>query len=128
MAKTEIICIMCPLGCTLEVEQIPGQDEYRVRGQQCKRGKVYAIDEFTNPTRMVTSTVAICKAPLSRLPVKTSQPVPKELIFKCMEQIAAVEVIPPVKAGDVLISNLLGTGVDLVATRSVDQPLSPVLS
>lgn len=125
MAKKEMICIMCPLGCTLEVEQGPGQDEYRVRGQQCRRGKAYAVDEFTNPTRMVTSTVVLRSAPLSRLPVKTSQPVPKGLIFKCMEQIAAVETAAPVKAGDILISNLLGTGANLVATRSVGSPSPP---
>lgn len=128
MAKKEIICIVCPLGCTLEIEPAKGKDGYQVRGQQCRRGRDYAVDEFTNPTRMVTSTVALRSAPLARLPVKTAQPLPKALIFECMDLIAAVEAAAPVKAGDVLISDLLGTGVDLVATRSVGCSVNPASS
>jgi CxxC motif-containing protein len=120
MAEKEIICILCPLGCKMKVKEKPDQPgELAVRGIQCKEGKKYAYEEFTNPTRTLTSTVAIHNAPLPRLPVKTSRALPQELLYRAMEEIAKVEVNGPVRMGDVIIENLLDSGIDLVATRSL---------
>jgi len=116
----EMICILCPLGCKMQVQEKPGKPgELRVRGQQCKLGNEYAYDEFTNPTRTVTSTVVIHNAPLPRLPVKTDKPIPKEMVSPAVDEIAKVEVNGPVKIGTVIIKDLLGTDANVVATRSL---------
>ncbi len=120
METKEMICILCPLGCKMQVkekQEKPG--ELSVRGQQCKLGVDYAYDEYRNPNRTVTSTVVIHNAPLARLPVKTDKPIPKELIFPAIEEIRKVEVNGPVQIGAVIIKNLLGTESNLIATRSL---------
>ncbi len=120
MEEKEMICILCPLGCKMQVskkEDQPG--ELKVRGIQCKKGKDYAYEEFHNPTRTLTSTVAIRNTPLPRLPVKTSKPLPKDLVYKAMEEINKVEIEGPVKMGAVIIKNLMDTDIDIVATRSL---------
>jgi CxxC motif-containing protein len=120
MAEKEVICILCPLGCKLQVTEKPDQPgEIRVRGLQCKKGKDYAYEEYTNPTRTLTSTVVIHNATLPRLPVRTNKALPKELIFSAMNEIAAVELTGPVKMGTVIIKNLLGTDIDVIASRSL---------
>ncbi|HED24868.1 MAG TPA: DUF1667 domain-containing protein [Firmicutes bacterium] len=124
MAEKEMICILCPLGCKMQVKEKEDQPgELRVRGHQCKQGKTYAYEEFHNPTRTLTSTVVIRSAALPRLPVKTDRPIPKDLIFKAAEEIARVEVEAPVELGDMIIKNLLGTGSNIVATRSLKKVL-----
>ncbi|MCT4620025.1 MAG: DUF1667 domain-containing protein [Marinisporobacter sp.] len=105
------------MGCHLTVRKVA--DSYQVTGNTCKRGEAYGIKEMTNPTRVLPTTVKIKNAFLKRLPVKTNQPIPKELIFKCMEIINAIEVEAPVKTGDVIIHNILDTGVDVVATKTM---------
>jgi len=121
METKAMICILCPLGCKMQVKEKPDKPgELSVRGQQCKLGVDYAYDEYANPTRTVTSTVLIHNAPLPRLPVKTSKPIPKKLVFPALEEIAGVEVEGPVKIGTIIIKNLLGTEADLIATRSLE--------
>jgi len=116
----EMICILCPLGCKMRVKEKPDQPgELSVRGQQCRLGVDYAYDEYSNPTRTVTSTVVIHKAPLPRLPVKTSKPIPKELVFPAIDEITRAEVEGSIEIGTVIIKNLLGTDSDVIATRSL---------
>ncbi|MFO7951539.1 MAG: DUF1667 domain-containing protein [Bacillota bacterium] len=120
METKEMICILCPLGCKMQVRPKPGKtSELSVRGQKCGLGIDYAYDEYTNPTRTVTSTVVIHNAPLPRLPVKTEKPVPRDLVFAVLDEIAAVELTGPVKIGTVIKKELLGTDANLVATRSL---------
>ena len=112
----ELICITCPRGCHLKVD-----DQLNVTGNTCPRGEVYAKAELTHPVRMVTSSVNIVSKIESRLPVKTKDPIPKELIFKVMEEIYKVSVKAPIKIGDVVIKDVLGTGVDIVACKNIDR-------
>ncbi|QXM07450.1 DUF1667 domain-containing protein [Crassaminicella indica] len=105
------------MGCRLTVSK--EENGYKVTGNSCKRGAAYGIKEMTNPTRVIPTTVKIRNGFLKRLPVKTNGSIPKELIFKCMEIINSVEVEAPVKIGDVIIENILGTGVDVVATKTM---------
>lgn len=115
----EMICIVCPMSCHLSVELV--DDEVKnVTGNTCPRGVKYANEELTNPTRMVTSTVLIKNARLSRLPVATRTPIPKEKINDVMNQINKVKVKAPVKRDDVIIKNVARTGVDVIASRSMD--------
>lgn len=116
---TTYLCIGCPLGCRLEVESIDS-DVIEVRGFGCRIGKEFGVQEHTNPTRMVTTTVRVVGGKLDRLPVKTKRPIPKEKVLPLADELHRLEVRAPVHRGDVVLANALGTGVDVVATRDVD--------
>ena len=115
--EKELICICCPKGCHLKVD-IEAKIE-KVSGNGCPRGIEYGINEVTNPERVITSTVKIENGELAVVPVKTNKPIPKGLNFKCMEEINKVSISAPVRIGDVVIENVLDTGVDVVVTRNV---------
>lgn len=115
----EMVCIVCPMSCKLSVE-MDNNKVKGVSGNSCIRGVKYATEELTNPTRMVTSTVVIKNATLTRLPVTTRNPIPKDKINDVMKQINKVKVKAPVKREDVIISNVAKTGVDIIASRSMD--------
>lgn len=119
MSVKSLTCIACPVGCQLEVT-ING-DDITVTGNTCNRGPEYAVNELTNPTRVLTTTVAIKNGFLNRLPVVTSQEIPKGKLFEAMEVINKTIVEAPVKVKDVIIKDLLGTGVDVVASRSMNK-------
>ncbi|WP_333641495.1 DUF1667 domain-containing protein [Mesotoga prima] len=112
-----IICISCPLGCQLVVTK--DGDNISVTGNTCKNGEKYGIEEMTNPKRVIPSTVVCKNGRLKRLPVKTADAVPKGMIFDIMQEINKCSVEAPVKMGQVIIPNVLGTGVDVVATRTM---------
>ena len=118
--RKDMVCIVCPIGCRLTVvEDSTNPKGFVVSGNRCNRGEVYGVEEMTNPTRMVPTTVIIHNAMFRRLPVKTEKPIPKELIFEAMKKINNVIVEAPVKRGDIIIENILGTGVNVVASRSM---------
>jgi CxxC motif-containing protein len=112
----ELICIVCPKGCHLKVD-----DNLNVTGNACARGVKYGIDELTNPTRMVTTTVVIVNGEIPRLPVVTSAPIPKDKIMDVMNEINKLIVEAPIYVKDIVISNVLDLGVDIVATRDVNK-------
>jgi len=115
--ETILTCIGCPMGCLITVTR-DQQQQLTITGEQCSRGKDYARTEMVRPTRTLTTLIAV---PGSRTPlsVKTSQPVPREMINACLDAIHATRVQLPVERGAVLIENLLGTGSDVVATRTL---------
>ena len=111
-----LICIVCPKGCHLQVDEDNG---YAVTGNSCPRGAEYGKTELLHPTRVLTSTVRVDGGLHRRLPVKTTAPIPKELLFQAMEALNGVTLTAPVTVGQVVIANLLGTGVDVVAPREM---------
>ena len=113
-----ITCIGCPMGCQLQVdmeETDQGPVILDVKGYECSRGKQYAQDETTRPLRMVTTLVPIhgSRKPLS---VRTRVPIPKDLIFDCLKAIHSISLRLPIKAGDCVLADVSGTGVDVIAT------------
>jgi CxxC motif-containing protein len=116
MADITLTCIICPRGCRLTVDE-----HLNVTGNFCPRGIVYGKQEVTNPTRVVTSTVRIDRAALPLCPVKTAQPIPKKKIFDVMSSINEVHLTAPVAIGDVVITDVAGTGVALVVTRNMEK-------
>lgn len=116
--KKEITCIGCPMGCLVTVEIEDGVIG-SISGNTCPRGSEYAAKEITCPERIVTSTVAVDGGVYRVAPVKTASNIPKDKIFECMAQVHGVRLRAPVKAGDVVIKNIAGTGVALIATRAV---------
>ena len=114
----ELICIVCPRGCRLSVDEKNG---FRVTGNHCPRGEAYGKAELQNPVRTLTSTVRITGAAYPRLPVKTDRPIPKHLVAEAMTVVNRLSVSAPVRTGDVLVPDLLGTGANLVATRDLEE-------
>lgn len=112
----ELICIVCPNGCRLKVDEENG---YAVTGNRCARGAEYGRVELLSPTRVVTSTVRCTGASHPRCPVKTDRPIPKERIFDVMEVLEGVSLAAPVSVGQVVIENVCGTGANIVATRGM---------
>lgn len=115
--KKDITCIVCPRGCRMTVNNIDGQ--YIVEGNSCIRGSKYGVDEVTNPRRVITSTVRLNGSYLNMLPVKTDGSIPKDMMFDIMKVLAEITVTTPVNVGDVIVKNVLDTGVDIVSTKTM---------
>jgi CxxC motif-containing protein len=114
-------CLGCPMGCPLELVH-EGDTIVDVSGQRCTRGAKYARQEFIAPQRNLSTTVAIAGARYARLPVKVSQPLPKERVMEAARAIHSVRVQAPVRLGQVLLEDLLGLpGAAVVATRSMER-------
>ncbi len=112
----QVICICCPKGCHLEVDDENG---YSVTGNACERGADYGKMELVAPTRVITSTVKIKGAAYPRCPVKTAEPIPKALMNDIMRALDSVTLTAPVKVGDVALPNVCDTGVAVVVTRDL---------
>lgn len=115
----EIICTVCPRGCHITVEGT-AENVVSVTGYGCKRGIEYASAEFSHPVRILTTTVKMAGIDADLLPVRSSKPLPKEKLFDCMDVIRSTEVSLPVHCHDVIIADICGTGVDIIATKTVE--------
>ncbi len=118
MEKT-YTCIVCPGSCRITVIEQGG--DLAVSGYSCKRGCEYAINEHKAPKRMITGTVRIEKGMLRRLPVVSCKEIPKEKMKECLTVIYGTVATAPVRFGDIVISNICNTGVDIVASRDIAQ-------
>lgn len=118
MTERELICIRCPIGCSLSAETEVGR-VVSVSGNQCGRGEAYAKKELMNPTRTLTTTVKIRTKSGKVLPVKTKTEIPKDKIFECMNVLCDVEVDLPVQLGDTIVTNIADTDVDVVAIKTM---------
>lgn len=118
--KKQITCIGCPLGCAITVTM--EQDKVlEVTGHSCNRGEKYARKEVTHPTRIVTSIVKVNDGDIQMVSVKTEADIPKDKIFDCMEAIREIVVTAPVKIGDIIVPNVCGTGVNVIATKNINK-------
>jgi len=112
------LCIGCPLGCRLEVEA-EAADIVEVRGFACQHGEEFAIQEHTDPRRVVTTTVRIKGGVWPRLPVKTDGVIPKDKVVPLCRALHALSISAPIKLGEPILSDALETGIDVVATRDL---------
>ena len=119
MEKKELTCIGCPMGCSLVVELSDDGSSIVVTGNSCPSGEKYAIKEVTNPTRILTTTVGVYNGVYPRVSVKSSGDIPKPRLMECTRLLKDYFVESPVHIGDVIYRDILGTGVDMVATRNV---------
>ncbi|MGC9397956.1 MAG: DUF1667 domain-containing protein [Anaerolineae bacterium] len=121
MAVTEkMICITCPMGCTLEVTH-EGETLLNVDGNNCPRGEAFVKEELTDPRRMVATTVKVKGGVHPLVPVYTAAPFPKPRIFELLKEIRKVEIEAPVKMNQVVLKNPLGEGIDIVASRDLPE-------
>lgn len=114
MSNKEFICICCPRGCHLSVDE-----NFNVSGNKCLRGKEYGAQEARNPQRTLTSIVRVANRDNVVVSVKTDKPIPKQMIFDVMKILDRVKAYAPLEVGDVLISNVLETGSNIVVTKKV---------
>jgi CxxC motif-containing protein len=114
-----IICIGCPLGCRVTLTLNDQGEILDVSDNQCNDGKKYAISEFKSPKRILTATVITEGSPRMLLPVRTRQPIPKDRLRDCMSVLSRVKVRPPIRMGEVIVSNILNTGADIVSSDSL---------
>lgn len=119
METRNLTCIVCPMGCALQVT-LEGKEVVSVTGNTCKRGAEYAVSECTAPKRVLTTTVRVEGGAAPLVSVKTSAAIPKELLFDAMKALTALRVQAPVWLGDVVLQDICGTGVDVVAGKSVE--------
>lgn len=118
MEEKEIICTACPMGCRLLVKMEDGQ-VLQIVANRCKRGETYGRQEAVDPQRMVASTVRVINGFHPLLPVYTKGTVPKRQIPEVLAEIRKVELTAPVAKKTVIIKDILGTGVDVVASRDM---------
>ena len=119
METKELICIGCPMGCPLTVE-VTQNEVSKVTGNTCPKGDAYARKEVTNPTRIVTSTIKVEGSRRRFISVKTKEDIPKDKIFACMQEINTIRAKAPVAVGDVLLEDVPGTKVAVVATKPAE--------
>ena len=119
MKEVTMCCTTCPSGCALKV-MIDNNGVVSVEGNNCPRGEKFAHKEWINPERMLTSTVyAVINGKELLIPVKSKEPIPRKIMTEAMKEIQEIEVNAPVKMGDVIKENLAGSGVELVACKTV---------
>lgn len=114
----DLICISCPLGCHLKVSML-ANDEVVVEGNRCSRGLEYGREEMLSPKRVVTATVALKDGVIGRVPVKTDKPLLKKHIPTLLSYLYGMQLQAPVEKGFELLCDIEGSGVNLVATRSI---------
>ncbi len=123
--EKELICISCPIGCHLKVswdcETKPEMNDITVENNKCPRGTIYGQEEILSPKRVVTATCAVESIHMGRIPVKTTGAILKGDIAGLLEDIYKINLITPVKTGDIIINNYKKTGINLVVTRSLSE-------
>ncbi len=117
--KKTFTCIVCPRGCDVTATLGSGNEILSIEGNFCPRGEEYVRNELTHPMRQLTSTVGIDGGIYRRLPVILSGNIPKERMMDVMGAIDGITVKSPVKRGDVIVSDVCGLGVDVIASRSM---------
>jgi CxxC motif-containing protein len=114
----ELVCIACPIGCRLTIAA-RDDGEPAVSGNRCSRGEVYGKEEVLAPTRVVTAVVRSDSTAFPYVPVRTDRPLPRPLIRKLMSRLSGLQAVLPIKTGDVLLHDFLGTGVNVFVTRGL---------
>ncbi|MBQ7151001.1 MAG: DUF1667 domain-containing protein [Synergistaceae bacterium] len=119
LIEKKFICVSCPLGCGLTVVINDKQEVLSVTGNSCPRGAAYAKTEVKDPRRVFASTVRVKGGRLPVCPIRSKTPAPKNKLKEIAKAVAALNVKAPVKIGQVLIHNVCGTDVDIVASRDL---------
>lgn len=121
--KQEITCIGCPMGCLISASLEEGTIK-ELSGYTCEKGRLYALKELVSPSRVLTSTVPVKGGAEPLLSIKSKADLPKDMLLRCMEELKTARVTAPVRIGDVVVHNIAGTGIDMVATKNVDKTIA----
>jgi CxxC motif-containing protein len=113
--KFEVKCTCCSKGCSLTVDD----EGLSVAGNSCPRGLEYGVNEAMLPKRIITSEVSVEGGKEKTVPARTRKPIPKELALRALEEMGKAALTAPVRSGDIVVENLLETGVDVIALKDV---------
>lgn len=116
--ERDVLCIRCPKGCRLKLKI---GDEVIVKGHECELGEEYGKQEAEDPRRVVPTTVKIRHARWDRLPVRTKRGIPISKIGEFMEEIKETEVEAPVEKGEIIMKDIAGTSISLMAERDMER-------
>lgn len=116
MAQEKIICIGCPMACETTLKVNDEGEVVKVTGYKCKEGRQYVLEEHRSPVRVFTSTVLTENSSQPLLPVRTNRPILKIKLKEAALTLVRLKAIPPVRIGQVIVSNILNTGADVIAT------------
>ena len=119
IGKKTLTCIVCPQGCPIDVWEDKG--EIKVSGNACKRGYEYVLEEYKAPKRILTTTIRVKGGVLPVIPVRSNIPIPKEKLFDFMAVINKNAIKAPIKMGDILVKNILGLDVHIIASRDIEK-------
>lgn len=117
----KLTCISCPIGCELSVSLDENGKIIDIEGNRCPRGEEYAISEITDPKRILPISVKVENGEMELVSAKTDKPVPKKRLNEIIDYIKKLKVKAPIKRGDVIVKNILETGANLIATRTVNK-------
>lgn len=115
----EMVCIVCPNGCRLNVFVDEQNRVTRVENALCRNGRTYAEDEVQCPKRSLTSTVKVKDGTHPLVSVRSSKPIPKEKLQEAVDTLRLLELTAPVDFHQVIVSDIMGTGADIVTTRQI---------
>jgi CxxC motif-containing protein len=116
--KGQFTCVVCPTSCLVNAEW-NSTELLRTDHSQCKLAWDYVRGEIFDPKRTVTTTVRVDDGELPLVSVKTDPPVPKGTVFEVMQHLAHVVLKAPVNIGDIVVTDVLGTGSNIVATKKI---------
>ena len=114
-----VICIQCPLACRVELSVSEKGKVDKITNYQCKEGKIYAVQEYESPKRVLTTTVRTQGSARPVLPVRSREAVPKDMLKQCVQCLANVKVKSPISIGEVVVPNILDIGIDIISTDSL---------
>jgi CxxC motif-containing protein len=121
-AKKKMRCIVCPEGCQMQAEyEADSKKITSLGGHNCKRGIKFAEAEITNPLRLLTTTISIDSKISQRLPVRSNFPVPKEKIAFIIKTVKQIRAKTPIKMGETILADVLGSGVDIISSATVEE-------
>lgn len=123
--RKKIICTTCPNGCEITADYTD-RDDFTIEGNRCKRGYEFTLNECFEPKRMFTGSVRLKGASRKMLPLRSNAPVPKELLMDISESIRDMEVSTPISSHQVIVKDVLGTGVDLISSMTIDESAEEV--
>lgn len=118
MDKQKITCTICPIGCKIFIN-IDEKQIISSEGNRCKKGIYYARSEVFNPRRMLTTSISVKDGEWPLASVKSTRPIPKKKLFSILREIKKIKIDAPVITGQIIIKNVLNTGVDIIATKTI---------
>lgn len=119
MKRKDIVCILCPKGCNLVVTGVPKEDGTNIEGTTCRDGRRHAVQESTDPRRLVCTSVEVSGGTMPLASVRTAQAIPKDKVLNCLDALRGITLEAPVAIGTVVVSDILQTGIDVITTREV---------
>jgi len=116
----EVVCILCPVGCRIIVETEDGE-VVRIDNAGCERGKDYSLQEIRSPVRDFFTTIRVADGKPPLVSVRSTKPIPRNMLILCAAELAKRIIQAPVKIGDIIVENIMNLGVDIIATKDVDK-------